>query len=174
MNIHEGAWPLVDWSHKGQKGQKSEVTRVRKGQHHPLGSSSSGGWALQANLYHWQNWESLQLTYYLCYCYFSCLIRVISAFFFSLKTVNYWDLFKGKHCGQAYITKWFRPKNGISSVKKVQPGSLSLGIPYPICLHVHSDTLMGLFSRPCVSGRDWSLSFTGSVGEEKYLFPLLF
>ena len=28
----------------------------------------------------------------------------------SLKIINYWDLFKGKHCSQAQITKWLRPK----------------------------------------------------------------
>ena len=36
---------------------------------------------------------------------FDCLCSV-PAFLCSLKIINYWDLFKGKHCDQAWIPNW--------------------------------------------------------------------
>ena len=67
---------------------------------------------LQANLYYWNQTGSLQLIFYLCYCYLSC----DSCFFFFFLLLPeddyYWDLFKGKHCGrlrsqQGLGQKWF-------------------------------------------------------------------
>ena len=56
------------------------------------------------------------------------LLFLYSTFLCYFKIVNCQHLFKGKHCGQAQVTKWLRP-NGFSYFKKAKPDSLSLGMP---------------------------------------------
>ena len=69
LRVHAYSWRgLSRGEFSMELGQKSteaklqltEVTRARKGQHHHLlCSSQAGGWALQANLYHWNRIGSL-------------------------------------------------------------------------------------------------------------------
>ena len=150
MHIHEGAWVVQS---------KLQLTEVTEDQKKSTSSSlrfqliwwlNNGGEfkfcktardnALGQSLPLKQNWVSLQLICYLCICYFTCLITVLCfCIFCSLKVINY--LFKGKHCGQAWITKCLRPK--MASLMSRKP-CLVLYLQRPLALSACMSTLSGI------------------------------
>ena len=109
MHIHEGAWAeeKSTWS-RGKGWQEFKfrligLRRVHSVLHHGRGCLFlQDSWRQVSGCYVTSLGGTrtvLSLNYEVSWLHFLCSLT-------SLKTINYGDLFKGKHCNQASIIKW--------------------------------------------------------------------
>ena len=78
LRVHAHSWrglgsqqsTVFTWLKFSWGSEKTDIITLR--------FQVSGGWVLQADLYHWnRTGESSQQIHYFCYCYFFCLIAVV-------------------------------------------------------------------------------------------------